>query len=359
MPESSSRVEVGQVVAGFQLPSGDGREVHLREYVGSPLLLFMYRDATDGACTEALRNLQDASMAIGGKGINLLGVGASPEGAQTPPLEQGVDFPLLWDRTGETLDAYQLRDGESRAYLLDAGLRVQAIYEGEEMAILGRRVIADAERMLVREPARDVVQQAPVLIIPKVLSDDLCRRLIHTWKTQGNRESGFMRDVDGRTVTMTDPEVKIRRDHLLEPGELHDAVTRQVARWVIPRIRMAFHFPVTRRENYRIACYDAARGGYFRAHRDNTTAGTAHRRFAMSLLLNEDYEGGYLRFPEFGAHRYRPQAGDAVIFSCSILHEATDVTAGERYVLLSFLYGEEEARLREAYHRRSGGSYTA
>ena len=58
----------------------------------------------------------------------------------------------------------------------------------------------------------------------------------------------------------------------------------------------------------------------------------------MTLNLNTDeYEGGELRFPEFGPNLYRPGAGDAVVFSCSLLHEALDVTKGSRFTLLSFL----------------------
>ena len=120
---------------------------------------------------------------------------------------------------------------------------------------------------------------------------------------------------------------------------------------MIPDLQQAFNYNATRFEDFRIACYDASRGGYFRPHRDNTTEGTAHRRFAMSLLLNDDYEGGHLRFPEHSVHQYRPKAGSAVVFSCSLLHEATDVTAGRRFVLLSFFYGEAEARRREEYSR--------
>jgi predicted 2-oxoglutarate/Fe(II)-dependent dioxygenase YbiX len=124
-------------------------------------------------------------------------------------------------------------------------------------------------------------------------------------------------------------------------------------------MRTAFNYEVSRFEDFRIACYDSARGGYFRPHRDNTTEGTAHRRFAMSLLLNDDYEGGTLRFPEYGLHEYRPDAGSAVVFSCSLLHEATDVTRGQRFVLLSFFYGEKEAKIREEYNKRTGGEYRA
>jgi predicted 2-oxoglutarate/Fe(II)-dependent dioxygenase YbiX len=219
-------------------------------------------------------------------------------------------------------------------------------------------VLADA-RHLLREEPRDVVGHAPVLIVPNVLPPEACRRLIEVWETRGNEDSGFMRQVGGDTVGMYDYNHKIRRDHFLQGGPDEEMVKHYVGTRLIPMVKRAFNYDITRREDFRIACYDAARGGYFRPHRDNTTDGTAHRRFAMSLLLNGDYEGGYLRFPEYGRHRYRPEAGGAVVFSCSLLHEATDVTAGRRFVLLSFFYGEREARLREEYNRRTGGAYKA
>ncbi|MGH9334082.1 MAG: 2OG-Fe(II) oxygenase, partial [Vicinamibacteria bacterium] len=73
---------------------------------------------------------------------------------------------------------------------------------------------------------------------------------------------------------------------------------------------------------------------------DNLSPATAHRRFALSLNLNEAYEGGELSFPEYGPIRYRPAAGEALLFSCSLLHEVSEVTSGERFALLSFLFGE-------------------
>ena len=35
------------------------------------------------------------------------------------------------------------------------------------------------------------------------------------------------------------------------------------------------------------------------------------------------------------------------MFCCSLLHEATPVTSGERFVFVPFLYDEEGARIRE------------
>ena len=79
---------------------------------------------------------------------------------------------------------------------------------------------------------------------------------------------------------------------------------------LVPEIFKAFQFKATRIERYIVACYEAETGGHFRAHRDNTTKGTAHRRFAVSLVLNTgEFEGGNLRFPEFGRQTYCPPAG--------------------------------------------------
>lgn len=83
-------------------------------------------------------------------------------------------------------------------------------------------------------------------------------------------------------------------------------------------------------ERYIVACYAAEDGGHFNAHRDNTTKGTAHRRFAVSISLNSDFEGGEIVFPEYGPKGYKPPPGGAVVFSCSLLHAVTKVTRGRR-----------------------------
>lgn len=86
-----------------------------------------------------------------------------------------------------------------------------------------------------------------------------------------------------------------------------------------------------------------ATGGYFRPHRDNSTPDARQRRFALSLNLNAAYAGGELESPEFGPCLYRPPPGAATVFPGTLLHAAPDVTRGRRYVLLSFLWGEEAA----------------
>lgn len=192
---------------------------------------------------------------------------------------------------------------------------------------------------------------APVLVIPRVFEPEFCRELIGLYHQHGGYASGFMRQVDGVTVGMLDDSFKKRRDFAFEQQEeyapLRAQIRERLQRRLVPEIQRAFQYHVTRIERYIVACYDGEEGGFFRRHRDNTTTGTAHRRFACTLNLNaEEYDGGELCFPEFGSRTYRAPTGGAVVFSCSLLHEATPVTRGTRYAFLPFLYDEEGAKIR-------------
>ena len=50
-------------------------------------------------------------------------------------------------------------------------------------------------------------------------------------------------------------------------------------------------------DRYVVACYDSAVAAHFHRHRDNINAGAQHRRFALSINLNKDFDGGDLVFP--------------------------------------------------------------
>ena len=198
--------------------------------------------------------------------------------------------------------------------------------------------------------ARSVSQPdwAPVVMIPEVFDPSMCRRLITEYETHGGKPSGFMREVGGKTVLLTDPEHKQRCDYLIEDLGLRTELMACVATSIVPIVDRAFQFTATRMERYLVGSYSAGRG-HFRPHRDNTTKGTAHRRFAVTINLNTgEYEGGALRFPEFGDRAYAAPPGGAIVFSCSLLHEALPVTSGQRFAFLPFLYDDAAAREREA-----------
>jgi hypothetical protein len=226
------------------------------------------------------------------------------------------------------------------------------------MRVLFVAPMAETEQVFARlralPPADDhagVPLHAPVMITPRVFGEDLCRRLIAYYDADGGSPSGVMRQRDGKTIGVLD-DFKKRRDATINDEALKVETRTAISRRLLPEIRKAFRFTATRVERYIVARYDAEDGGYFRAHRDNLTSGTAHRQFAVSINLNaEEFEGGDLRFPEYGMRTYRPPTGGAVVFSCSLLHEATPVARGSRYAFLPFLYDEagEEIRLRNSH----------
>ena len=150
----------------------------------------------------------------------------------------------------------------------------------------------------------------------------------------------------GGSYAKLDAAKKHRRDFLLEPSDaLHTRVVETLARRLVPEIKRAFQVEVAHLDRILIARYDDT-GGYFRRHRDDAAAHISYRQFAVSLNLNtHDYDGGNIMFPEFSDDRFSPPAGGAAVFSASLLHEATPVTRGRRYVLLTFLHdAEAEAR---------------
>lgn len=235
-------------------------------------------------------------------------------------------------------------NGEGRWLLLDPTLRVQAWWPLSEaqaaLAALANTPDADQHA--------GVPLCAPTLIVPRVFEPEFCRTLIDHYNTRGGEPSGItVQDSNGVVSVRLSPTFKKRFDCTIEDAPLRDAVMHRIYWRLAPEIEKAFSWRATRMERYLIACYDAAEGGYFRPHRDNTTHATAHRRFAVTINLNaEEYEGGDLRFPEFGARAYRAPTGGAVVFSCALMHEALPVTRGKRYAFLPFLYDDSGAKLR-------------
>mgnify|MGYP003584329859 FL=1 len=191
-------------------------------------------------------------------------------------------------------------------------------------------------------------------MIPRVFEPDLCETLINVYNAGDAYDSGYMIEREGKTIGVVNHSFKRRTDCSVDDPALRDRIRDCLAASVIPMIKRAYQFDVTRVERWIVARYDGEVGGFFNRHRDNTTAGTAHRKFACTINLNGDFDGGGVAFPEFGSQIYRPPPGGAVIFSCSLLHVAMPVTRGRCYAFLPFFYDEAGADLRIANNEKLG-----
>lgn len=253
------------------------------------------------------------------------------------------------------LGALTLQHYRQQTVVLDERLRVFAVLPcGDDPEAHAAAVAA----LLSAAPAPGTSSggHAPVLVLPRVFEPELCQRLMAFYDAGGAGDSGFMQERDGRTVGVYDYSHKRRSDKLITDEALQALCRSRIQRRLVPEVARAFQFQATRLERHLVACYEAETGGHFAPHRDNTTSGTAHRRIAVSVVLNSGaFDGGELCFPEYGPSTYSPPAGGAVVFSCSVLHQATRVTRGRRYCYLPFLYGEAADAVRQRnLHRLAG-----
>jgi hypothetical protein len=228
----------------------------------------------------------------------------------------------------------------------DRNVRLIAPIAGEDEAAMAEAALACIAGAPA-EPPREELLPAPVLLAPNVFSAGFCRTLIDYFESSDHAAGGMAGvDAQGMPVHKIDESKKKRFDCVIPPdGPLCARVLEALSRTIVPEMKKAYQFDAAHADRLLIARYDDD-GGYFRRHRDNSAPGVRFRQFALSVNLNSDaYEGGYLLFPEYNPHRYKPARGAGIVFSSSLLHEATPVTRGRRYVLLTFLQNAEgEAR---------------
>jgi predicted 2-oxoglutarate/Fe(II)-dependent dioxygenase YbiX/peroxiredoxin len=271
----------------------------------------------------------------------------------------GVRF--FWDFDLQVSRLYGLVNGQSllpAIFLIDPMLRIVAAEPLEATEAVMARLAAELKASA--ELAPEAKPFAPILLVPRVFEPEFCAELIAYFQREGGEPSGFATEVDGQTVTRMNPQLKRRTDVMIQDEALLGAVRRRLTERLLPVIERVWGWRATEIERDLICCYSAEDEGFFSAHRDDATAGTAHRRFAVSLNLNsEDYEGGELHFPEFGRRTYKPATGAAAVFGCTLLHAAGPVTRGLRYTLVPFLYDEAGARLRDANLGRVGDAAPA
>lgn len=341
----------GDRLGNFVLPGSDGYLwVFYEKTRGLRNLVFVFPEGNPENAAR-LAELVSAYSALQEARIDVFAIGAIQVAAATE-LAQHLSIPFLLyaDPEGRVTAEIHAKSGFRRdqafCLLLDENQRVLnsfalrvavASEDGADTTTLAEQALAlyrrDTDDPVASEPQRT----APVLIVPKVLDRSDCDALIARW--QQHNEEGFVTTrIDGRDVRKVDAGMKKRRDHQVIDPKLDKWLSEIVGRRIAPELAKAFYFQRFRFDRFVITCYDADRGDYFRPHRDNTTPSTQARMFALTLNLNtEDYEGGGLRFPEYGPEGYRPRSGDAILFSCSLIHEALPVTRGRRYTLLSFL----------------------
>lgn len=332
MATDRTLVQAGERAPDFAARRGDGRAARFYGFVGGRPAVVLLSGARDEDGVAELRDrLADAVAPVADLHVVTTG----------PTVTDRATF---HDPDGRVHAAYGVAtDAAPVAVVLDPNVRVTATVQcaGDDRA---DAVVADAvAAATINTDARVVRGLAPVLFVPNALDETTCADLIARWERSGGVATGVETTAADGRVEQHDQQRKRRRDHTVTDADVMRALSSTIGRRVMPEIRKAFAYRASRFEGFKIGCYTAEDRGFFTAHRDNISPSTAHRAFGLTLNLNTDYDGGELRFPEYGPDRYRPAAGEALVFSGSHLHEVLPVTRGRRFVLLSFLFSADAA----------------
>jgi hypothetical protein len=326
-PITERALDVGDVAPPFRLVTTEGEKIDPgADHISGKVLVLLFMPSGT-APPEGLSALADRARGMGGRCFL---IAAAPQDAP-------AGFEPLADRDDKVAVRYGAH-GAPRIVVVAPNRHVAAT------SLETSAAAAALERIAARR--RGPANHPPILVVPDVLSRADCERLISVFVMQGHTflESGHGEPPPGigdHKMRIYDYGRKDRIDHRIMSPETSTFIEARLKERLLPEIYKCFQYKITKREIFRIGCYEGERGGAPHGHRDNTQANVAYRRFACSINLNtEQFEGGGLRFLEYGDHEYRPETGAAIVFSSSILHEAMHVTRGKRYVLLMNLFGQ-------------------
>ena len=327
-----ANLQVGDIVPRIVLPDSGGGRVDLRHQsiAGRPIALWLAEGWPEPHALSAFDALLPDFHAAETAAFLVV---SGAEASKPPPQ---LSLPFLLDPEGRVAGGFKVEG--SGLIVIDLAGRLAAQFPG---AALGEALTL-CRGLFMDTPQRVAERHAPVLLLEGVLEPALCGRLIDYWHS-GEKHADEI--AYGSENQRGDAVMKRRRDVRIADAAVFEAVKTRLVSRLVPEMYKAFGIAVNHFEALRIGCYESAERGYFRRHRDNSTKFTAHRNFAMSLNLNGgEYEGGAVRFPEYGRLLYQPPTGAAVVFSCSLLHEVEPVTAGRRFAVFTFFFDETGAR---------------
>src|SRR6185312_13735512 len=298
--------QVGQPAPFVTAATDNTDSYSLDVAAGRWIVLMVFGTLAEPACAKAFTLVAARRDLFNDVDAAFFGVSVDPADRLQRGLansEPGLRF--FWDFDCKVARIYGVADAlnlKPTVFLIDPAFRIAMVAPVEETGAVLDRLAAE----LADAPREAEVQFAPVLTLPRILEPELCTALIDHYRSGDQTASGFSKDVGGRTVQQVDPFFKRRTDVTIEDEALIEALRYRLETRLFPMVKRAFGWQAKYVERYLICRYGADDQGFFSRHRDDVTTGTAHRKFAVSLNLNDEYGGGELRFPEFGPRTYRP-----------------------------------------------------
>jgi hypothetical protein len=308
-PEESLLLQ-GDRIPEFILPDAETRLHNFYDLVrGRPTVFVLAANTARQEQWDELKGYADIAPGLAAAGVDLFVV--TNDGVESMSMVQKIIPEATWLADIKGVVNQSIRTGGKLeksgliSILLDANQRVVAIRGSEpghaSWVLATLRGLA-AEAPLVLSAA------APVLILPRALDEATCRRLL------------------GQEGLSPAPAP------IADPGEA-EALSRILLRRVGPEVDRVFSFDDFRFESLALR-QEPAEGGGVDRRRDNSDPETTGRSFALILDLDAGaYQGGGMRFPEYGPHLYRPATGAALVHAGGMLREMLPIESGRRSLL--------------------------
>lgn len=337
---SEPRFRPGDRAPLFVARNAAGAPYRSESALGRHVVLMFFGRAGDPAGQAALDDIRSHRALFDDRRVCFIGVGTGSADTAGAPGDDLPGMRIVWDggeaisrAFGAVPDISEIGGSDTvrrHSLLLDPRFRVILTLD-----MTGRdhvdRIIRHLERLPPHDLFGDAPLWAPVLLVPRLLEPCICRALI---KLQGPDARDPSPQAGSDSDTAGDP--------VFTPEALLSEVRKRLARRLKPEVAKAFQYAASRLEIHALRAHRPGQESMPPA-RDNAGGPAARRRFSVVVSLNaDDYEGGDLRFPEFGRRTYRAGTGAALVFSSSLHHEVTPVTGGCRYALLGFLLDSAE-----------------
>ena len=318
MEKGPARLLPGDRIPNFRLPGPDdvSREFYALTK-GRPALLVLAANTAQEDQWNEIKALGAALPDFEAAGLDLFIV--SNDGVESLAMvSKTVPAPAVWFADIQGMVNIGIRGAAKfemtglASFLLDADQRLLAT-RGP-----GPGHAAWALAALWEQPQPEPLllsAAAPVLMMPAVLDDKLCRRLLEQLEAGG--------DPGGTGV---------------EDAALAKEVGQVMLRRVGPEVEKVFDFEDIVIEDVKIRRDAAGPEASLERRHDIVEIVGVERRFALLLDLEAaGYEGGGFAFPEYAPHVYRPASGGALIYSAALLVEIRPPASGQRSLLTAVL----------------------
>ena len=176
---------------------------------------------------------------------------------------------------------------------------------------------------------------------PNVVSDEICQKIITHAE---NKWSGAKIQDDKNKSTQTN-EIRKSEVAWINDQWLYNLVFDYM--WAANRAAN-WNFKIQSAEDMQITRYQE--GGYYHFHQDGDGLKPYHqpankylhgktRKLSMTIVLNEDYEGGEFEFAD-DKTLIKEKKGTVLVFPSYQRHRVRPITSGVRYSLVVWFLGE-------------------